>query len=75
METLLPYIQIVLAIFLSAGILLQQSEAGMGAVFGGGDDSGGIHRTRRGFELTVFRATIVFAILFVISALLPVFLS
>ena len=74
METLLPYIQIILAALLSAGILLQQSEAGMGAVFGGGDDGGGINRTRRGFELTVFRATIVIAVLFTISALLPLFL-
>ena len=72
METLtaiLPYIQVVLSILLVAAIILQQTGAGLGGAFGGGDFSSGFH-TRRGFEKTLFRATIVLAILFALSAFL-----
>jgi protein translocase SecG subunit len=68
MESILPYIQIVLAVFLVAAILMQQSEAGLGSLFGGGD-TGGAKHTRRGFEQTLFTATIVLAVLFSLSAL------
>jgi protein translocase SecG subunit len=33
----LPYVQIILSVLLVLGILLQQSEAGLGGAFGGGD--------------------------------------
>ena len=64
--TLLPYIQIGLAIIMTALILMQQSEAGLGAVFGGG---GGemVNRTKRGAEKTIFQICIVVSLLFVIS--------
>jgi preprotein translocase subunit SecG len=62
----LPYIQIVLSVLLVAGILLQQSAAGLGGAFG--DNFSSAFHTRRGFEKTVFNASIVLAILFVISA-------
>ena len=68
MSSILPYIQIFLAVILTTAILMQQTDASLGAVFGGGD-SGPSGRTRRGFELTLFKATIVIAILFVLSAL------
>ena len=68
MSSILPYIQIFLAVILTTAILMQQTDASLGAVFGGGD-SGPSGRTRRGFELTLFKATIVLAILFVLSAL------
>lgn len=47
---------------------MQQTDASLGAVFGGGggETSG---RTRRGFELTLFKATIVIAVLFALSVL------
>jgi protein translocase SecG subunit len=64
MSSILPYIQIFLAVILITAILMQQTDASLGAVFGGGD-SGGSGRTRRGFEKTLFKATIVIAILFV----------
>ncbi len=64
----LPYIQVILAVLLTAGILLQQSEAGLGAGFGGGGASG-VKHVRRGLEKWIFYATILFAILFVLSAL------
>ena len=64
----LPYIQIVLSVLLVVGILLQQSAAGLGGAFGDNFSSG--FHTRRGFEKTVFNASVVIAILFVISAVL-----
>ncbi|PIP86673.1 preprotein translocase subunit SecG [Candidatus Campbellbacteria bacterium CG11_big_fil_rev_8_21_14_0_20_44_21] len=66
MANILPIIQIILAVFLSAGILLQQSDAGLGSAFGGGD--GGGSRTRRGAEKTLFNLTLIVAVLFVVSA-------
>ncbi len=62
---ILPYIQIGLSILLITLVLLQKSGAGVGGAFGGGDSfSSGFH-TRRGFEKTLFRLTIVIGILFV----------
>lgn len=69
----LPYIQIVLAILLVAAVLMQQTGAGVGGAFGGGD-MGGTYHTRRGLERTLFQATIVLAVLFVISAMLALVL-
>jgi protein translocase SecG subunit len=68
---ILPWIQIVLSVFLVAIILLQQSAAGAGGAFGG-SDGGAINHTRRGFEKLLFRATIVVAILFVISTFIAI---
>lgn len=64
--TILPWTQIVLSIILIATILLQQSGAGVGGAFGGGDDS--IHHTRRGMEKVLFYLSIITAILFALSA-------
>lgn len=66
----LPYIQVILSVLLVAGILLQRSEASLGAGFGS-DSSSGHRFMRRGFEKTLFNGTIVIAVLFAISALLP----
>lgn len=63
----LPYIQIGLSVVLVAAILLQQSAAGMGGAFGD-NFAAGFH-TRRGFEKTLFTATIVLGALFAVSAL------
>ena len=70
METLhgiLPYVQIGLSVLLVAAILLQQSAAGLGGAFGDNFASG--FHTRRGFEKTLYNASIIIAILFVASAL------
>ncbi|OHA87334.1 MAG: preprotein translocase subunit SecG [Candidatus Zambryskibacteria bacterium RIFCSPLOWO2_01_FULL_39_39] len=66
---MLSYIQIVLAVLLSALILVQQSEGSLGSAFGGGNMDTA-HRTRRGAELWIFRGTIIIACLFVASTLL-----
>jgi preprotein translocase subunit SecG len=74
MANILPVIQIILSVLLVAGVLIQQSDAGLGSAFGGGDGGGGGGHTRRGAEKTIFNATIIIAILFVISAVLALFI-
>ena len=70
MQSLLPYIQIILSVLLVAVILLQRSGAQVGGAFGASDNFSSAFRTRRGFEKVLFNATIVIAILFAVSALL-----
>ena len=65
MTEMIPYIQIVLAVLLIGGILLQRSEAALGSAFGGGDAFSTGYHTKRGAEKTLFVATIVVAVLFV----------
>ena len=73
MQTILPYIQIALAVILAILILMQQSEAGLGSAFGGGDSDVG-HHTRRGSERIIFIATIIIAVLFAASAIVSLVL-
>ena len=65
MVTILPIIQIILAVILIATILLQTSSAGIGALGGGDSVDSGSH-SRRGFEKTLFKSTIVLAIAFTV---------
>ncbi|MDO8565175.1 MAG: preprotein translocase subunit SecG [bacterium] len=74
MVQILPYIQIVLSLLLIGGILLQRSEASLGAGFGG-DGTTGNRFMRRGFEKVLFRGTILIAILFCLSAFASLVLS
>jgi len=69
LATALPWIQIALAVIISALVLLQQSEASLGSAFGGGM-SDSVSHTRRGSEKIVFVSTIVVGVLFVASAIL-----
>ena len=59
--------QMILAISLIASILLQQRGTGLGGAFGGEVTA---YRSRRGIERTLFRLTIVLAVLFVLFSLL-----
>jgi protein translocase SecG subunit len=70
MQSVLPYIQIILAIVLIATILLQRTGAQVGGAFGGSDNFSSAFHTRRGFEKGLFTTSIIIAILFAISALL-----
>lgn len=65
LKTILPWIQIVLATLIVAGVLLQQSDAGLGSSFGM-DSRAGSFRTKRGLEKFIFVGTIIVAILFVV---------
>ena len=76
METLkaiLPYAELTLSILLILGIVLQQRGASLGGAFGG-DNFASTFYKRRGAEKFLFNATIVVAILFVVSAALAFFL-
>ena len=73
MAEILPYIQIILSILLVIGVLLQRSEAGLSAAFGGDGQNMG-RFGRRGLERTVFIATIVVAIFFALAAAASLFL-
>lgn len=71
METLvtaLPYIEIALALLLIVGIVLQQRGASLGGAFGA-DNFASTFYKRRGAEKFLFNATIVLAVLFVLSAI------
>ncbi len=70
---ILPWLQIILSVILVAGVLLQQTGAGVGGAFGGGD-TGSINHTRRGAEKMLFRLTIVVGILFVLSVFLSLYI-
>jgi preprotein translocase subunit SecG len=69
-QSILPYIQIVLAVILLVAILLQRTGAQIGGAFGGSDNFSSAFHTRRGFERTLFIITIVIAIIFVLGALI-----
>lgn len=63
--------QIIISILLVITILLQQRGGGLSPVFGG---AGGVYRTRRGVEKFIFIATIILAILFLLTAMANIFL-
>ncbi len=67
MKTYLYLAQIVVAITLTALVLLQAKDAGLSSMFGGGDM--GVYKTRRGVEKTMFNSTIVLGIVFLALAL------
>lgn len=69
LATYLPYIQIVLAVLIIGGVMLQQSETSLGGAFGAGDSGTSFH-TRRGAEKVLFYGTIVVSILFVATCIL-----
>lgn len=57
---------IILSVVIIALILLQRSGADMGSAFGGGDASGSVTYTRRGFEKVIFVTTIIAGIAFLV---------
>jgi protein translocase SecG subunit len=67
----LPYVQITLAILLTASILLQQRGSSLGGAFGGDNFSSAFHK-RRGAELFLFKFTIGISILFVVATFLNI---
>ncbi len=67
----LPWIQIIISALLVAAILLQQSDASLGAAFGQ-SGTGGFHE-KRGLEKQLFIATIILGVLFALSAIAALF--
>jgi preprotein translocase subunit SecG len=71
-NTLILAVQVIISILLIASILLQQRGVGLGGAFGG---EGNVYRTRRGVERSLFYATIILGVAFVVFAVLAVFLG
>lgn len=61
----------IIGVALTIAILLQNRSAGMSGAFGGGAE--GFH-IRRGSEKTIFRTTVILAILFLVIALTHLFI-
>ena len=59
--------QILIAVALIATVLFQLRGGGIGGIFGQADS---VYRTRRGIESTLFKLTIILAVLLVVFAVL-----
>ncbi len=67
MHTFLGIVELFLAVLVMLGVLLQTPKAsGLGGTIGGGGDSGGGYRTKRGLEKNLFYATIGMVAMFVV---------
>ncbi len=67
MQTVLNLVTILVSVVLTLVILLQTKGSSFSGAFGG--DTGGINRTRRGVEKTLFQFTIGIAVVFVLLAM------
>jgi preprotein translocase subunit SecG len=65
--------QIILSIALIAAIILQSKGAGLGGLTGG--EAGGVFRTRRGLEKTLFNLTIILSVAFFAVAVVNVLIT
>ena len=65
-DSILQIITITSAVLMVIAILLQQRGASLGAGFG---SSGELFTTRRGIDKNLFEATVVLAVIFVLSIL------
>jgi len=72
MERAFMIVSIIISVLLVILILLQVKGAGLGDLLGGSGDTGGITRTRRGLEKTLFQITIGLGIAFLAIAILSV---
>ncbi len=67
MKAAISLVQIILGVLLILIIIIQQKGSGLGTSFGG-DMS--FYRTKRGAEKLLFYATIVIALIFVLSSII-----
>jgi preprotein translocase subunit SecG len=65
-------VQIIVSIAIIALVLLQVKGSGLGNIFGG---TGGVYRTRRGVEKTLYQATVGLGVFFFIISLVSVALA
>ncbi len=72
MKTYLYIIQIILSIAVMALVLLQAKGSGLSGVFGG---DGGVYKTRRGIERTLFNVTIGVSIAFFTISVISVLVN
>ena len=69
MKNLFSIISVIAAVLMIMVILLQSQGASLGQAFGGESNA---YRSKRGAELLLYNATIVLAIVFVLSLLLSI---
>jgi preprotein translocase subunit SecG len=72
LQVSIQVIQIIISITIIVLALLQTKGSGLGGIFGG---EGGVYRTRRGIEKTLYQTTIGLAVFFFIVSLVTVALS
>jgi len=70
-DSILQIITVASALLMIICILLQQRGATLGAGFG---SSGELYTTRRGFDKNLYEATVVLAVIFVLSILVSLVL-
>ena len=70
-DNVLQVITIGSAVLMILAILLQQRGASLGAGFG---SSGELYTTRRGLDKTLFEASVVLAVVFIVSILVSLLL-
>jgi protein translocase SecG subunit len=70
---MLAIAQIVVSAILIVLILLQERSSGLSGIFGG--ETGGFYQTRRGFEKSIFIATIVLGVVFAALAILQILIK
>lgn len=70
-DTILQIVMVGSSVLMVICILLQQRGASLGAGFG---SSGELYTTRRGFDKNLYEATIIFAVVFVLTILASLFL-
>ncbi|MDQ6879742.1 MAG: preprotein translocase subunit SecG [Candidatus Dormibacteraeota bacterium] len=73
----LVILEVVLAVLLSAGVLVQTPKAsGLGGTIGGGDGgTGGGYRTRRGLERQIYWTTWVLVVGFLVCSIANIWVS
>lgn len=71
MDTILQVVTVGSAVLMIGAILLQQRGASLGAGFGA---SGELYTTRRGLDKNLYEATIILAVIFVLSILVGLLL-
>jgi preprotein translocase subunit SecG len=74
LEQVLQLVQIIISVTLSGLVLLQAKGGGLGSLMGG-SDGGGIAKTRRGLEKTVYNITVLLAVLFIANAILQLLIQ
>lgn len=69
MARYLNVVQIILSAALIALVILQSKGGGLSRMLGG---EGGVYKTRRGFEKTLFNVTVILVVAFFVFSLLSV---
>ncbi len=76
MKVAFAVVQDVLGILVMLGVLLQTPKAtGLGGTIGGGGDSDGGYRRRRGLEASLLRVTIALILLFVAVSIVQTYIG